>query len=556
MSVPGSVMDLYASLGLQIDQSSWSKAQKEAYAFHRGMQKRLDNLELPTMQVAKFGDAAKRAGRSIGAAALRVGSMGVAVAGAGMVAAAKDALDFDRIITSLNVSSGGAAGNLDRLRREALRVSDATIVSKEEVVAGAQAYTTLTGDVKTAIDSMEVFSRVAYGQGAQMSDVAATAAALGDQFGITGKDFSQAFSILSAGGKAGAIELSQMAEYTARLASGFKDFGGSQGIGGLATLGAMFQVTAKNFGGDAGETVTGLSGLMVQLQRNAKELRKEGGIKVFEDDGKTLRPLLEIVDDIAAKKFNGEKMFDLIGEAKAVKALSALTSYREEVERIKEAALGANDELTDFRNRKASDSGRVDKEINVAKNAISRAASAKKVADLTEGLGQKVQDNIEFAKEAWGAAKGIASDVADVGSAVADVGKFSLNAVTDPMSVVRSVNAPLSMETLGLKAKPKTAADLRRDDFAALHADNQKQRLQRLAASNPAVAAKAAAAVNAVGGAFMGGAEKVLNVSAAPTVNVYAGNADAEKTAAIVKKVLGNWWSATLREGASGTGGL
>src|SRR5690606_10300258 len=106
---------------------------------------------------------------------------------------------------------GGALGNMDRFRERLLAVSSETGVAKEALVEGASSFLALTGDADTTRKSLELFAKVAKASGASMGDISASAAAMNQNLGITGDQFERAFSILIAGGKAGAIELKDVA---------------------------------------------------------------------------------------------------------------------------------------------------------------------------------------------------------------------------------------------------------------------------------------------------------------------------------------------------------
>lgn len=376
------IADLFAAVSIPVDLASMRKAETQIQKFQRETQRHLDNLSPPTMKIASFSGAAKGAAKAVGGAvlgsALKYGKLGLLGFGAAAGAALKDAISFDEAITDLHVSSGRSIGDLGEFRKKILAMSTAMGVSKEQVLEGAQTYVTLTGDAKTAMASLETFSKVAKGQKTDMQDVATVAATMGDQFGLTADQFEKAFSILSAGAKAGSIEFSDMAGLMASLGANFAQFGGSKGTEGIATLGAAFQIAKKNFG-SASEAATGLEALMGSLQQNAKKLKKEGKIDVFEADGKTLKPMMEIVDAISSKNFNGSQLFELLGRKEAVKTLDALTKNRDRLNEIKQASMNANDVQVDYYTRAESSSERLSKAWNTFKNRIAEALTPERV---------------------------------------------------------------------------------------------------------------------------------------------------------------------------------
>jgi TP901 family phage tail tape measure protein len=405
------LVDLFGEVSFVVDQGSMRKMEGAV----RTAQRRLDNLRAPKIQVAKFGDAASGALTKLTSAALRWGKVGAVAAAGGIAVAAKDAFHFDEALADINQSSGGAIGNLEALRQKVLDISTATGVSKEDVLSGAQSFVTLTGDAKTAAASLDVFARTAFGQKAEMSDVAEVAATMRQQFGLTADEFERGFSILSSGAKAGAVEFRDMAGLMAELGASFKVFSGSQGTGGIATLGALFQVTKQNFG-SATEAATGLESLFTALQRGAKRLRKEGGIKVFEADGKTLRPILDIVDEIQKKNPSGEELIHLLGRQEAVTALRALTANRQKIDEIAQASMGARDVQTDFLRRSEFESAKAGRAWNAFKNKVAAAFTPEVMDKFVKVLQVSLDFVVRIGEgiKAWAVVlSGFAGDVAD-----------------------------------------------------------------------------------------------------------------------------------------------
>jgi hypothetical protein len=455
-----SIADLFAAVKFPVDLASMRKAETQIQRFQRVTQRRLDNLRPPRMEIAKFGDAADRVMGKVAAFGLRWGKVGALAAGTGAALAAKDALDFDAALTDLAVSSGGAIGNIEAFRKKTLGVSTATGLAKEDVLGIAKSYVTLTGDSKTAADQLGSFARVAFGQKATAEDVAASAAAMAQQFGIAGDQFERGFSILSAQGKAGKVELRDIASLTASLGAAFKPFGKSQGVGGLATLGASFQVAARNFG-DASEAATGLESLMASVQKHAENLRKKGGVKVFEEDGKTLKPLLQIVDEISSKNFSGEQLFKLLGRQEAVATFRALRDNRSEVDALTRSLENANDVQEDFNRRSASSSARTARAWNGFKNSISAAFTPERMEKIAAGAEFFFEHLLALAKVIKLAFEAVAGAIMDVGHAAAWVGKQVGGFISAPDQ------APVLKELFKSKSDRDVAAAARGGDLTA-----------------------------------------------------------------------------------------
>jgi TP901 family phage tail tape measure protein len=391
------VAEIFALFGIQRDQASFNKARDDLGRFVKQADTRMQALG---KSIGKLGQ--KKVGTLGGVtSALGLGGMAGKLAplaiGAGLVVAARDALKFDDALTMLDISSKGAMGSMDAVRSRVLAVSRATGVSKEELVAGSAAFVALTGDGKLASESMETFARVQKATGAAMEDIVGAAASINEQLGIQGPEFERAFSILVAGGKAGKIELKDMASLMASLSAQYKQFGASQGIGGLATIGSAFQITAKNFG-SASEAATGLEALMTSLLQNSKQLKKEQGIDVFEEDGKTLRSLEAITSDIAGKNLNAAQTLALLHRKEAVNTFNALRDNRGQWEEIRQATINANDIQEDYDKRQASSSAKVAKLWNDIKITIAEAFTPERIEAFVAAL----KGAVELAAELGG----------------------------------------------------------------------------------------------------------------------------------------------------------
>lgn len=378
--------DLWVSLGLKSDKKSFDKARLDLARF----------VDKADSKFATLGGSLKRALTSnVGTlkgitGPLKKVGIAAGVIGAGLVVAAKDALAFDDSLNRLDISSRGAMGSMEKVRSRVLSVSRATGVSKEELVAGSAAFVALTGDGKMASDSMETFAKVVKATGSPMEDVVGSAAALNEQLGIGAKDFERAFSILIAGGKAGKIELKDMASLTASLAAGYKQFGASKGIGGVATLGSAFQIVAKNFG-SASEAATGLDSLMGSILQNMKDL-KAIGVDPYEKDGKTLRSLEAITEDIGKKDLNATKVLGLLKRKEAVKTYNALHDNRRQWEEIRSSTLKANDVQEDYAKSGKSASAQISKSWNEIKVQVAAAFTPEVIGAFALAIKDAVQE--------------------------------------------------------------------------------------------------------------------------------------------------------------------
>ena len=346
----------------------------------------------------RVGKLAGRLNKEWGAklgGALKYGALGAAAA---LGVATKDALDFDALLGDIAIGSDGAVGSIEILRDKILKLSAAVGVSKEEIAGGVKKFVELTGDGKTAADSMEVFAKVAKATKAEMSDIAEVAAAMSQQMKIGSPEFEKAFSILIAGGKAGSVEFKNMAALLSEVSAAGSKFQGVTGTEGLASLSSAFQLVRQGFGGPQGanKAATSLVSLMGELGDKAKILRKNG-IRVWEKDptGKLVRRnFKDIVKDLA--KLNGQKRAEIFG-LDASKALDELLKVEGAWDRLTETSRKANDLSTDFAKRQALASEKAANAWNLVKVRVAEAFTPERLQAFAELLGKSVELAIDLA---------------------------------------------------------------------------------------------------------------------------------------------------------------
>jgi TP901 family phage tail tape measure protein len=385
------IAELFAELGIKSDKASFRKAQADIQGLGKNV---LSGLRGISGGIGKKlgGVATQFAGglKNAAMAILPIASAGAV--GAALVGVTKDALDFDKALTALDVSSNGALGSMDEFRRKILDVSKRTGVSKEELTSAVQQFVALTGDGKAAAASMEAFARIAKATGSDISDISQAAAALTQQLKIDPKDMEQVFSIIVAGGKAGAVELKDMASLLASLSAGFKQFAGSTGPKGVSELSSAFQIVRQNFG-SASEAATGLESLLRSLvDKSAIEKLRKAGVKPLVKDAKTgemvFRNLTDIILEISDSKLAKDPSLiaDALGRAESVKAFYALRDNRDAWVELKIATMKANDVARDYARVQASASAKLDLAFNRLKVRISEALTPDRVEALADAM--------------------------------------------------------------------------------------------------------------------------------------------------------------------------
>lgn len=365
------IEELYVALSLKVDQASFRGAENALKGF--------------AAKAEKWGKALnQKLGQALNISAVGIaGALGVAV---------KDALSFDKGLNQLLRSSDDTIGTIDQLRGAVLGLSKESGIAKEEILAGAQAYVTATGDAAGALANAKTFARVVTATGASMTDVASAGAVLRDQFGVLPQDMEAAFSQLTLGGKKGKIEIADMARLMAELGASFKPFAGSQGLSGVADIGAVFQMAAKDFA-TADTTKTGLVNLFAQIGNREGELAKAGVI--LRQSGKAgrgpLKNALEIIQELTRLQDKDPIRFkEIFGkDLQASQALRAIQNAGGSIQELSAATRGADTIGKDLARNQASGAFRVQKSWNDVKLKIAEAFTPERVlaiANLIEKI--------------------------------------------------------------------------------------------------------------------------------------------------------------------------
>ena len=342
------VAELFAELGLKISASQFKNGEKAIDSLAKKSKKRIGSLTK----------------KLVGLAAAYVG-IGTAINGI------KSAFKLDESLKRLEIASGGAIGSTEAFKDRVLEASNATGIAASELLEGASAFVAFTGDGKTAKESLGAFAKIAQASGSSVSDITSAAGALNQNLGITGGQMEKAFSILIKGGKAGAVELNEMASLMAPVTAQFQKFSGSQGTKGLAQIGAAFQLVRRGAGSSA-QAATQLEAMMRSLGKNASKFKKSG-VDVFnvgKDGKKTLKSLPEIVKQISNSKLvkDPEALAKAFGRDEGAQALLQIIKNKGEWGKLVKEMEGANDVQEDFKKISESSSVRVSKAWQTIKN--------------------------------------------------------------------------------------------------------------------------------------------------------------------------------------------
>lgn len=337
--------------------------------------------------------------RSIGGSIFGVMSQGIS-----------DVRDFERGIARLAIAQGKSNGEMGAFRTQLTKISTEFGVDRNEVLAGASAYQALTGDTKGAAEGARLFTKVATATGATVADVATTAAALSENMKIDPKDFEAAFDVLNTQGKAGAIEIKDLAGELSGLTPQFSHFAGGKGIAGMTKLGAATQIVRRNFG-SASEAATGMQALMGSFEKNASKLGSKNVFWTDKKGKKHLREFDQIVENISKSKLmkDPEKLGKALGSKEAANAFKALVDNFKDWKELEDGSLAKGSIQKDAQQYLESDAGKLDKAMNELKLSIAQAFSPEVVKAFASAVGT-VADAVNGVIDA---ARGVADVVGD-----------------------------------------------------------------------------------------------------------------------------------------------
>jgi len=375
--------------------------------------RRLDpDLRKARRKFRLFGRDVKKDMRSVsraGAGARRALSfLGVGTTAALGLAAA-DVFKFEKTLTRLQIQAGRTPKQMAAFRDRIDEVARSSGIAREELLDVSQRFVSLTGDMATAEQLLDTFAKTARASGAATGDLARVAFSLQKNFDIMDPaKFEKAFSIILSAGKAGSVELKEMASLLTTIAPQFAKFG-TTGADGLAQLSGAFQVVQSGFAGPA-EAATGLNSIFTALIKNAGKF-KSAGVNIFErnaDGTKQLRNFRDIIDDIATSKLATDptRLIKAFGRNEAVRAFSELAKFRPEWDSIAEAARKADDVAKDSAIYDESAAGKMEKTLAVLKSTMAEVFTPERIQTFAKALERSLKvlelmndaiDNVGFA---------------------------------------------------------------------------------------------------------------------------------------------------------------
>lgn len=336
-------------------------------------------------------------GASKGIGALKAAGFGIAAAAGFDVAGGIGSLvtsvfDAEKELTRFGIDAQVSGNTLNQFRADTLAASEATGVSRIEIMKGAHAYQILTGDAKGAMMQSRLFADVMNATGTSMEDTAAVAASLQKNLGFDPADFRKGFDIISNMGHRGAVEMRDLAGEMSGLAPQMKEFDpGATPEKHLLEMTGALEVMRNNFG-SASETATGFRSLMNGLVKPHSLKALEGlGIQVFTIDPKTKkhikRDFLDIVQDIIRNPAVDDKMLPkLLGRTEGIRALDAMRDHWNELQDLMKGGAESNQIMKDSQTYMESTSGRLQIAWEHIRNAMAEAMTPDRIDKVTGAL--------------------------------------------------------------------------------------------------------------------------------------------------------------------------
>lgn len=379
-----------AEVGLTLNDGRFRRGIRESgnilRSFARDGRKSLGDLDRSTASMV--GASAKKLGRGVGKVAVGAAATGLGLVGVAAVSLFDDLRTLEKGLTRFQIATGMSGDKMGEFRTDLSAAARESGLNRQELLNGAAAYVALTGDAAGAASGMRLFGRVSNATGASMEDIAATAAAMKDNLKIDPSEFEAMFSALAVQGKAGAVELRELATQLAGVAPSFAQFKGGSGTAGLVEMGSALQVVRKGFGSSA-EAATGLRALMVAVQRNAGKFK---GVKIYDRDPKTgrktLRDFSDIIDAIGKSKLARDPtlLTKAFGSDEAKRAYDQLVQNRGLMDELIAKSGDKNAIDRDAKAYLESPAARVTKSWEAAKQKLAEVFTPERIAAFASAL--------------------------------------------------------------------------------------------------------------------------------------------------------------------------
>jgi hypothetical protein len=275
--------------------------------------------------------------------------------------------------------------------RDARAVADATAMDAGDALDGLRAFVGKTGDLKTGRDILADMAKLAKATGGSMGDYVDAAGDIANNLGDV-EDKSTKVSMImrtfAGQGKAGAVEIRDLASLMARVQAASSQYGGDSAKN-FALIGAMVQEARAK--GGAASAREGTQSVMTFTNMFSKPKNRRrldaAGIKYENANGSLKSPdeiIMQMIQKASDKNgnLNTGEMGKLVGDANARKATRGFENiYREagggdkgmaavkaEFQRLRDVAMGQGEIEDSFKRSMATSAS----QVQLFNNALSK----------------------------------------------------------------------------------------------------------------------------------------------------------------------------------------
>lgn len=177
--------------------------------------------------------------------------------------AVREFAGVERTLTRIGINADASREQMAEVFKELQQIAQATATPVDNIVSGLDSLIASGKSLDEAMALIGSVSATAQAAGANFGEMATTADAVSNSFGIAGEEMQNAFDILAKGGKAGKFELRDMAAELPSLAPAFAALG-YEGEDGLKRLTAALQ-TVRMETGTSGEAATSFMDVLTKM---------------------------------------------------------------------------------------------------------------------------------------------------------------------------------------------------------------------------------------------------------------------------------------------------
>jgi hypothetical protein len=337
------------------------------------------------------------AGSSSGLLAFGARSFALIGGGLALRSAARAAMATEERIERLGVQAKRSSGDVqalwDRIAGpEGVALRPDINVDPKRVLSAVEEIVERTGDLAFAEDNLANLARAIQATGAEGEAIGALAAELQKMDIRSPQAVAEALDILNAQGKQGAFTLQNLAALGPRVFAAYSA-SGRGGLQAVREMGAALQMMRMGTG--SSEMAASAFEATMRTLQNADKVKvlQRNGIRVFEDDETTLRPINELMAELV--RATGGRM-TLLGQVFDAEALRAFTAAAGEFQRT-----GKLGRLEQFFQVKASGETAADA-ARIAKtaSAVTTAAASAVGKRIEEGITPAMKTGAEFVRTA------------------------------------------------------------------------------------------------------------------------------------------------------------